>query len=115
MTDRDHAEALARIEAIFAAKPGTPEFDELTELATLVEAYEREHHPMSKLQAARNMEADLVPPVNPVDEPVPRCGRDAKVGIWKPQPAGRRFLVPGDGRSPGMCLDHRARAAHLRP
>jgi HTH-type transcriptional regulator / antitoxin HigA len=28
-SDRDHAEAVARIEAIFAAKPGTREFDEL--------------------------------------------------------------------------------------
>lgn len=45
-TDRDHANALARIEEIFAAKPGTPEFDELDVLATLVEAYERVHYPI---------------------------------------------------------------------
>jgi hypothetical protein len=41
-TDDDHNEAVARIEAIFEAKPGTPEFDELDVLATLVDAYERE-------------------------------------------------------------------------
>lgn len=45
-TDRDHEEALARVEEIFAAKPGTPEFDELDVLATLIDAYEREHHPI---------------------------------------------------------------------
>jgi HTH-type transcriptional regulator/antitoxin HigA len=44
--DRDHAEALARIDAIFAAAPGTSEFDELDVLATLIEAYERAHHPI---------------------------------------------------------------------
>ena len=43
-SDRDHAEAVARIEEIFGAKPGTPEFDELDVLATLVDAYERQHH-----------------------------------------------------------------------
>ncbi len=45
-TERDHAEALARIDEIFAATPGTPEFDELDVLATLVEAYEKVHHPI---------------------------------------------------------------------
>jgi HTH-type transcriptional regulator/antitoxin HigA len=45
-TKRDHADALARIDEIFAAKPGTPEFDELDVLATLVESYERAHHPI---------------------------------------------------------------------
>jgi len=45
-TDRDHEEALARVEKIFAAKPGTPEFDELDVLATLIDAYEHEHHPI---------------------------------------------------------------------
>jgi HTH-type transcriptional regulator/antitoxin HigA len=45
-TERDHANALARIDEIFAAIPGTPEFDELDVLATLVEAYEKIHHPI---------------------------------------------------------------------
>ncbi len=35
-----HAAALSRIEAIFDAEPGTPEFDELDVLSTLIEAYE---------------------------------------------------------------------------
>lgn len=45
-TQRDHANALARIDEIFAAKPGTAEFDELDVLATLVDAYEKVHHPI---------------------------------------------------------------------
>ena len=45
-TDRDHAKALARVEEIFAAKPGTAEFDELDVLATLIDVYERQHHPI---------------------------------------------------------------------
>jgi HTH-type transcriptional regulator/antitoxin HigA len=43
-TERDYKEAVTRIEKLFTSKPGTLEFDELDVLATLVDAYEREHH-----------------------------------------------------------------------
>jgi len=39
-TDADHTAALARIEALWDAQPGTPEHDELEVLAILVSAYE---------------------------------------------------------------------------
>jgi HTH-type transcriptional regulator / antitoxin HigA len=39
-TETDYQEALGRIEAIFDAKPNTPEGDELELLVTLVEYYE---------------------------------------------------------------------------
>lgn len=39
-TDSDHDGALARIEALWDAQPGTPEHDELEILAVLVSAYE---------------------------------------------------------------------------
>jgi HTH-type transcriptional regulator/antitoxin HigA len=45
-TDADYCAALARTEAIFLAQPGEPEFDELDILATLIEAYEAQHHPI---------------------------------------------------------------------
>ena len=45
-TERDHADTLARVDEIFSAQPGTPEFDELDVLATLLDAYERIHHPI---------------------------------------------------------------------
>jgi HTH-type transcriptional regulator/antitoxin HigA len=46
-TDTDHAEALKRIEAIFSAKPGTPEGDELELLVHLVEEYESTKYPIN--------------------------------------------------------------------
>lgn len=45
-TQRDHKAALAEIERLFDAKPGTPDGDRLEVLATLVEAYEQQHYPM---------------------------------------------------------------------
>ena len=43
---KDYETALARIEEIFAAKPGTPEGDELDLLVTLVEIYEEKEYPI---------------------------------------------------------------------
>jgi HTH-type transcriptional regulator/antitoxin HigA len=45
-TAADYEQALAEIEALFTARPGTPEQDRLEVLATLVEAYERVHYPI---------------------------------------------------------------------
>ena len=45
-TDDDLKRAMARIDEIFFAEPGTPESDELDVLARLVESYESEHYPM---------------------------------------------------------------------
>ena len=53
-TDADHAWALREIERLWSkAEPGTREGDRFEVLATLVDAYEREHHP--------------VPPPDPVE------------------------------------------------
>lgn len=43
-TEEDYERALKDIESLMDAGPGTPEADELDVLATLVEAYEAEHH-----------------------------------------------------------------------
>lgn len=45
-TEADHEEALARIEEIFDAKPGTAEGNELELLSLLVEKYEEEVFPI---------------------------------------------------------------------
>jgi len=45
-TEADHDEALARIDEIFDAKPGSSEGDELELLVTLVEIYEEEAFPI---------------------------------------------------------------------
>lgn len=52
-TSANHDAALARIKALWDARPGTPEHDELEVLSMLVSAYEDEHWP-------------ILPP-NPVD------------------------------------------------
>lgn len=45
-TEEDYEAALSRIEAIFDAERDTPEGDELEILASLVEVYEKKHHPI---------------------------------------------------------------------
>jgi HTH-type transcriptional regulator/antitoxin HigA len=42
-TRKDHKSALAEIERLWDAKPGTSDYDRLDVLTTLVEAYERRH------------------------------------------------------------------------
>ncbi len=45
-TEKDYEEALAEIERLFDARPGTIEADRLEILTTLVEAYENRHYPI---------------------------------------------------------------------
>lgn len=45
-TEAEHEAALAEIEKLWDAPPGSPECDRLEVLATLVEAYEEKHHPI---------------------------------------------------------------------
>jgi HTH-type transcriptional regulator/antitoxin HigA len=45
-TKADHANALKEIQKLFDAEPDTPESDRLDILVTLVEAYEKIHHPI---------------------------------------------------------------------
>jgi HTH-type transcriptional regulator/antitoxin HigA len=45
-TSADHDAALARIETLWDAHPGTPEHDEIEVLSVLVSAYEDEHWPI---------------------------------------------------------------------
>ena len=45
-SEEDYDEALAEVERLWGAKSGTPEGDRLDVLATLMDAYEAEHHPM---------------------------------------------------------------------
>lgn len=45
-TEQDYQLALARLEKIFTAKPGTKDGDELEILGILIEKYEQEHFPV---------------------------------------------------------------------
>jgi HTH-type transcriptional regulator / antitoxin HigA len=45
-SEADYEAALAEVERLWGARSGTPEGDRLDVLATLIDAYESEHHPM---------------------------------------------------------------------
>lgn len=45
-SETDYEAALAEVERLWGAKSGTPGGDRLDILATLIDAYEAEHHPM---------------------------------------------------------------------
>ena len=66
-TEADYQAVMARIEAIFTAKPGTPKGDELDLLVTLVEMYERKAFPI-----------DLPDPVTAIRFRMEQAGLKAK-------------------------------------
>jgi HTH-type transcriptional regulator/antitoxin HigA len=45
-SEKDHRAAVARIDQLMGANPGSAEGDELDVLATLVDAYEQKHYPI---------------------------------------------------------------------
>ena len=46
-SESEYKTALAHIESLMNAEPGSPQEHELERLATLVEAYEQEHYPIA--------------------------------------------------------------------
>lgn len=70
-TERDHQHALARVNELFAAAPGTPEGDELELWLLLIEKYEEEKFPIDlpdpveairfRMDQANLKQKDLVP------------------------------------------------------
>jgi HTH-type transcriptional regulator / antitoxin HigA len=57
--DRDHADALRTIEALWDAQPGSPEYDHMDVLVTLVEAYEARRWPIADLDPIAAIEAAM--------------------------------------------------------
>lgn len=45
-SEADYERALAEVERLWGARSGTPDGDRLDVLATLIDAYEAQHHPM---------------------------------------------------------------------
>jgi HTH-type transcriptional regulator/antitoxin HigA len=45
-SERDYDRAVAQLGRLWGAKKGSPESDQLDVLATLIDAYEAEHHPI---------------------------------------------------------------------
>jgi HTH-type transcriptional regulator/antitoxin HigA len=68
--ERDYKEALRRVEALWESPEGSEESDELDVLATLVEAYEREHYPV-----------DMPDPVEAIKFRLEQEGKDSRALI----------------------------------
>ena len=45
-SEDDYRKVLAEVETLMVAEPGTPDGERLDVLTTLLELYERKHHPM---------------------------------------------------------------------
>ncbi len=78
-TDEDYETALARVEQIFSARPGTPKGDELELLLLLIENYEDQAFPMELPDPVaairfRMEQQDLVP-----KDLIPFIGSKSKV------------------------------------
>lgn len=58
-TEADYRAALAEIERLMVAEPGSPEGEKLDVLATLVEAYERNHYPMDLPDAVEAIKFEM--------------------------------------------------------
>ena len=68
--ERDYEQALRRVESLWKSPEGSPEGDELDVLATLIEAYEREHYPV-----------DLPDPVEAIKFRLEQEGKDSRALI----------------------------------
>ncbi len=66
-TESDYERALRRVEALWDSAKGSPESDELDVLATLVEAYERDHYPM-----------DSPDPIEAINFRLEQSGKDSR-------------------------------------
>lgn len=69
-TEGDYEQALQRVESLWNAREGSSESDELDVLATLIEAYERDHYPM-----------DLPDPVEAIKFRLEQAGKDSRALI----------------------------------
>src|SRR5260221_1562494 len=69
-TDQDYQAALRRVESLWDCKAGSAECDELDVLATLVDAYEREHYPV-----------DLRDPIEAIKFRLEQQGKDTRALI----------------------------------
>ena len=78
-TDEDIERAMARVDEIFFAEPGTPESDELDVLVRLVESYETERYPMPTPSPIDAIEFEMDQRNLTRRDLIPYIGSDAKV------------------------------------
>lgn len=90
-SEEDHAAALTEIERLWGAKLGTPEGDRLDILATLVDAYETQHHAVDpidpveailfRMEQSGRVTSDLASIVEPEMSPVDVLDRRAELSL----------------------------------
>jgi hypothetical protein len=78
-TKRDYETALKEVERLWGAKAGTRDGDRLDVLATLIDAYETEHHPMARPILLRRSSSAW-------------SSKDSRAEIWKKSPVRARGL-----------------------
>jgi antitoxin component HigA of HigAB toxin-antitoxin module len=73
-TEEDYEEALAKIDELWEAEPGSPEGDLLDVLTTLAEAYEEKRHPIFPLTQLKDIclpkSLDLISSKNLIEKSV---------------------------------------------
>ena len=90
-SEEDHASALVEMQRLWGAKLGTPEGDRLDILATLVDAYEAEHHAIDpidpveailfRMEQSGRVQSDLASIVEPTTSPVDLLDRRAELSL----------------------------------
>lgn len=78
-TDRDYRAALKEIDSLMGAKAGTANGDRLDVLATLVEAWERQHFPLDLPDAVEAIKFEMEQRGLTVKELEPMIGRANRV------------------------------------
>ena len=112
LTEEDLDAALARIDEIFHAEPGTPEGDECDALVDMVARYEDIHYPMGFPTAAAAIERALDDRYMTPHDLIPIIGSDAKVCELMD---GKRNLTPTQARAIHKLLDIRADVLLQKP
>ena len=78
-TDADLDAALGRIGELLKSEPGSPEYDELSAVSDMVEAYEDNHHPIGLPSIIGVIEYHMDQHGLTVDDLIPLIGSSQKV------------------------------------
>ena len=91
LTEEEYRQAVARIDQIFHAEPGTPEGEELLALWDLAEAYEAIHYPMQEPTPVAAIEFRMDQANLTLDDLAPCLGgREMAAAVL----AGRQGITP---------------------
>ncbi len=111
----DYQAALARLEEIWEAEPGTPESDELDVLAILVDAYEEEHFPIDppdpigaikfRMEQMGLQDTDLESAIGPPEKVLEVLARRTELDLDMIRRLHQRLGIPAEILIAGYPLD----------